>query len=216
MKIAPVPGDVFGSWTVVGEQVRQRGKHRLTPVRCRCGFESAVATVYLLSGRTSKCVSCDGRTLHGESSGTRSTEYRVWRSMRQRCAPASDERRSDYAGREIRVCERWLHFPNFLEDMGRCPDGHSLDRIDNEKGYEPGNCRWATGSVQQFNKRPSPGGTGIRGVWVRGGKYSASITRNRKKEYLGLFDTLEEAVAARRRAEPRVYPECFVDLSIAN
>lgn len=83
-----------------------------------------------------------------------SDEYRIWRHMRSRCEnermPAFDR----YGGRGIVVCERWLDFANFLADMGPRPTkGHSLDRIDVDGNYEPGNCRWATEHEQQRNRR---------------------------------------------------------------
>jgi hypothetical protein len=73
--------------------------------------------------------------------------------MRQRCRADNVTHYSRYAGRGISVCERWESFPNFLADMGEAPDGMSLDRIDNDRGYEPGNCRWATPKMQQRNTR---------------------------------------------------------------
>ncbi len=74
--------------------------------------------------------------------------HNAWKNMRRRC-------KSDplYAGRGITVCERWLKFDNFLADMGVRPDGTSMDRIDNDRGYEPGNCRWAPIKLQNVNKR---------------------------------------------------------------
>ena len=74
--------------------------------------------------------------------------------MRQRCENERHAYFKDYGGRGIVVCDRWKNFAAFLEDMGPRPSNkHSLDRIDNNGNYEPGNCRWATRSVQEANKR---------------------------------------------------------------
>lgn len=81
-------------------------------------------------------------------------EYRAWQSMRKRCGNPQNAQWHDYGGRGIKVCDRWQNsFLAFLDDMGRCPEGKSLDRKDNEKGYEPSNCRWASIRVQASNKR---------------------------------------------------------------
>jgi len=72
--------------------------------------------------------------------------------MRKRCSGAS-EWRTNYFDRGITVCERWMKFENFLADMGECPNGLTLDRINNDEGYEPGNCRWASIVEQCNNKR---------------------------------------------------------------
>jgi hypothetical protein len=80
-------------------------------------------------------------------------EYLSWNSMRQRCCNPNALNYENYGGRGIEVCERWQLFENFVADMGKRPENHSLDRIDNDKGYEPGNCRWATRKEQSSNTR---------------------------------------------------------------
>lgn len=85
--------------------------------------------------------------------GKRPNIYRRWQHMIQRCHNPNDRDYPRYGGRGITVCERWMDFENFLADMGEPPTSkHSLDRIDNTKGYEPNNVRWATAKQQQNNR----------------------------------------------------------------
>lgn len=86
--------------------------------------------------------------------GRASPTYRVWQGMLQRCSSRSKDFRR-YAGRGISVCDRWLKFEHFLEDMGCKPDGYSLDRIDNNGNYSKDNCRWACPVTQAHNGRVS-------------------------------------------------------------
>lgn len=82
--------------------------------------------------------------------------YVSWASMRQRCSAKPGEHHYPYyAGRGIRVCERWDSFENFLADMGERPPGMTLDRIDVDGSYAPSNCRWADAKTQRSNRRDS-------------------------------------------------------------
>lgn len=91
-----------------------------------------------------------------ESASGRTRSYSSWLNMKFRCSPGSMKYRwgRNYYGKGIRVCSRWLFFGPFLKDMGERPAGTTLDRIDGKKGYEPGNCRWATKKVQMDNRAP--------------------------------------------------------------
>lgn len=89
-------------------------------------------------------------TRHGLS-GT--ATYRSWNAMLQRCHNPNSYKFPTYGGAGVKVCDAWQSFDHFLKDMGLRPDGMTLDRIDGQKGYEPGNCRWATISQQQNNQK---------------------------------------------------------------
>ncbi len=95
-----------------------------------------------------------GSMRHGHAGDRQSPEYTSWIQMRRRCYSKIERSYPSHGGRGIIVCDRWLHsFDNFLSDMGQRPKGKTLDRINNDGNYEPGNVRWATASEQQRNRR---------------------------------------------------------------
>lgn len=162
-------GQRFGRLTVV-RITSHIGKSTAWWCRCDCGNEKAVRTLQLTAGKTKSCgcyrvdlgkVNGAVRQLrHGEGgNGNETPEYRAWSQAKSRCHNPGHSVFASYGGRGIVMCERWRNsYEAFLEDMGRRPGPkHSLDRIDNERGYEPGNCRWSTLSEQNSNRRPKIG-----------------------------------------------------------
>lgn len=125
--------------------------------RCDCGREKAVAGPDLKRGHTKTC-GCSWGEAHGENPRSGPTpEYVSWFQMIQRCTNSRNKRWDRYGGRGIRVCAEWrASYRTFLADVGRRPSAeHSLDRINNDGDYEPGNVRWATRSQQLRNRRNS-------------------------------------------------------------
>lgn len=168
-KVIDLTGNTYGRLTVLGlDHVEKVKNGSVVYWRCRCSCENqtivTVRTGNLKSGHTQSCgcfqkeravdAVTEANTKHGM---TGKPIHKTWKHINQRCTNPNNPQYPSYGGRGIKVCERWLKFENFYEDVSKLPHfgekGYTLDRIDNNKGYEPSNVRFATPKEQARNRR---------------------------------------------------------------
>ena len=154
MEKIDLTGKIFGKWTVLS-RAQNKGITGCWNCKCDCGTERVVRYPHLTSG-ASRCCGCDKtkRIVHGESinskNGNFSRKYRTWRSIRSRCLNPNAQNADIYHGL---LCDEWNDFSVFNRDVpDPIDDSLTIDRIDNSKGYEPGNVRWATWTEQHRNQ----------------------------------------------------------------
>jgi hypothetical protein len=161
-----IPGQRFGRLTTISETYRYRPERNRSPkrvrvwlCRCDCGNVAPFDAAQLWGSitRSCGCFSKDRRPDCARTHGRRyCPEYNTWAGMHSRCENPKEAGYKNYGGRGITVCERWRSFENFYADVGDRPSPkHSIDRINNDGNYEPGNVRWATRTEQNRNRRPA-------------------------------------------------------------
>lgn len=179
-------------------------------VRCGCGTERAVAAQALKAGKSKGC-GCDHRELckararHGLT-GTRT--HVIWQHMIGRCTNPRGAEWRYYGGRGIKICDRWRTFENFLADMGEAPAGLSIDRINNDGDYEPGNCRWATAIQQCRNTRKNVhiefyGRTQTLAAWAEEIGIRSNLICMRLRRGFSIAEALSKSHLARRSLPER-------------
>ena len=148
-------GKTYGRLTVLGEDPkRNKNNHILYNCKCSCGKSKKILGSSIRSGASKSCgcLQKESITKHGMD---RTPEYKAYQSMHQRCYNKKSKQYKGWGGRGIDVCSEWHDFNKFYEDMGDRPEKHTLERLDNEKGYGPDNCIWATPKEQALNRRNS-------------------------------------------------------------
>lgn len=157
---------VFGRLTAISHE-RKRDSVGVSVIywvcRCECGNQVSVRAKYLNNGDTRSCGCLQRETVaamnksHGLFSGRSEWPkgYAIWSQMKDRCCNPRNKRYKDYGGRGIKVCDRWLdRFDIFISDMGEPPQGFSIERVKNDEGYSPDNCKWIPLADQAKNRRP--------------------------------------------------------------
>jgi hypothetical protein len=192
-------GDPVGQVFYVGEAESLPGKRNCI-LKCKCGKEF-IGRLYFYTSEQHKSCGCRINSKSKIHSKTKTVEFETWTSMKKRCYGTWHKAYHNYGGRGITVCDRWLEkngrgFLNFLEDMGPRPDPeYSLDRINNDGNYEPGNVKWSTKKEQSNNRRVSHFLT-FNGIsktimeWARELNIAETTIHNRLKRGLSVEETL--------------------------
>jgi len=206
-KAKDLSGQEFGNWTVL-ERDQNHHRHNMWLCICGCGTEATVNGSDLRNGKTKSCGCLRSKTV--TKHGMHNTRfYSIWNNMLGRCR---NKNSAFYGGRGISVCDEWLSFNRFKSDLyddylRHCEvfgeEDTTLDRMDTDGDYEKDNVRWATRKEQinnrRLNKNNSSGYVGVS--WVKSKrKWRARAFFGSEEIHIGMFNTIEEAVEARKTA----------------
>ena len=197
-----VKGEVYSRLTVLGFAGQNSKGNSLVEARCECGEVVTVPYHSIKTGNTKSCgcLQVSSRFKHGLSY---EPLFRVWKAMVRRCTVATCKGYKDYGERGITVCEAWLASPSAFVEWGKangCRQGLDLDRIDNDAGYSPDNCRFVTRGVNQRNSRliQTNNTSGFRGVHAVNKGYKAQVKLDNKHAFQKQgFKTAKEAAIYR-------------------
>jgi hypothetical protein len=197
-------GKRFGKLKVIKQTWKDKwGKSRWL-CKCDCGNKTIVLANSLKRNHTKSC-GCLVTKYGPRKDGKELKEYRLWINMIQRCINPNHKYYSFYGGRGIMVCERWMEFPNFLEDMGESPPRFQIDRIDNNGDYCKENCRWVTSKINCRNRRNNnmktyKGRTQCLTAWAE----EMNINENTLRKRFDLDWTTEMALTKSIRSKRKV------------
>lgn len=192
-------------------------QRRYAKFKCNCSKEFISQTDSVKRGLTKSCgcLNTSSRIENGKKNKThgmsKTRAYFCWQGLKARCYNSDNESYDGYGGRGITVCERWCNsFENFYEDIGKyCKKGLEIDRIDVNGNYSPENCRLVDEQVQAWNQRVYKNNTtscaGVTRTSRNKNKFEVRISKDNKEYHIGTFNTLEEAVLARKKAEVEFY-----------
>jgi len=146
----PMLGKRYGMLLVL-EQAQTLGRIKYL-CKCDCGKEKVIFGESIRRGNSKSC-GCQSVGNNFQHGFSKLKEYHAWTNMLSRCLNEKNKSYKNYGGRGIKVCERWIIFENFYKDMGSCPPKLTLERRNNDLGYNKDNCYWADRSAQNSNKR---------------------------------------------------------------
>lgn len=206
-RVTNLLGVVYNGIEIISRAGSDEAGGALWEAKCHCGEIFELTGRYLKKHNIKSC-GCLGGKRHGKS---KTRLYRIWTHMKTRCYDEKAHDYERYGGRGIDICSEWRYqFPNFeswaLENGYQ--DSLTIDRINNDKGYAPNNCRWTDKTTQVRNRRVSKNSkTGVTGVvWSKhANQWLAYLYLNYKQKTLGYYKNLEDAIRARQQGEIKVW-----------